>query len=125
MESSEIRVARQLSTPHMVGGSAQEAAPGTPGNASANRAFSFRLVHRRAIYLGDQMKHKVTYSGFLQKVCRVFESKSRAVQWARQCGVYDRATIEACALECERVGREHGECPEMAQYCADACRGIK
>jgi len=31
---------------------------------------------------------------------------------------------ERCALICEEVGREIGECPELAQYCADAIRGI-
>lgn len=30
---------------------------------------------------------------------------------------------ERCAKDCEAVGREHGECPEMATYCADRVRG--
>ena len=29
---------------------------------------------------------------------------------------------ERCALLCERVGTETGECPEAYQYCADAIR---
>ena len=35
----------------------------------------------------------VEYPGFLQTVCRRFESKERAEQWARQAGVYGRARI--------------------------------
>lgn len=28
--------------------------------------------------------------------------------------------IKACAAECERIDREYGECPGLAQYCRDA-----
>jgi hypothetical protein len=35
----------------------------------------------------------VTYRGFLQDIQRTFETMERAVQWARQCGVYKNATF--------------------------------
>ena len=35
----------------------------------------------------------VTYRGFLQTVSRSFDTKERAIQWARQCGVFEIATI--------------------------------
>lgn len=35
----------------------------------------------------------VRYKGFLQTVERTFESLERAVQWARQCGVFRIATF--------------------------------
>lgn len=39
---------------------------------------------------------KVSYRGFLQDVVRYFPTKQRAIQWARQCGVYGLAKIEPC-----------------------------
>ena len=35
----------------------------------------------------------VSYLGFLQYVVRRFPTRERAEQWARQAGVYDKATI--------------------------------
>lgn len=35
----------------------------------------------------------VTYAGFLQRIVRTFPNRERAEQWARQVGVYRRATI--------------------------------
>jgi hypothetical protein len=37
----------------------------------------------------------VTYAGFLGPVARTFETRERAEQWARQVGVFDRATFSA------------------------------
>lgn len=39
------------------------------------------------------MKIRVTYSGFLQTVTRDFPTLERAEQWARQAGVFARATF--------------------------------
>lgn len=39
----------------------------------------------------------VSYPGFLQQVTRVFESRERAEQWARQVGKFDRCTITRAA----------------------------
>ncbi len=39
-------------------------------------------------------KWTVTYRGFLQTITRTFPTHTRAVQWARQVGVYKVARIE-------------------------------
>lgn len=35
----------------------------------------------------------VTYDGFLQRVTRIFPTRERAEQWARQAGVFKIAKI--------------------------------
>ncbi len=42
----------------------------------------------------EEAPHVVTYPGFLQPVSRTFPNRERAEQWARQVGVFTRATIK-------------------------------
>lgn len=41
------------------------------------------------------------------------------ISFARLVAAAER---EACAKSCEQVNEATGECPELAQYCADAIR---
>jgi hypothetical protein len=65
------------------------------GGLGGNPAGTDNLDRRN-----DMDKYHVTYSGLLQGIIvREFDSLERAVQWARQAGVYEYANINKVEAE--------------------------